>query len=462
MSARKVWVSTASQIGGRFIGLGIALVSTKILATYLGPEGIGNYNTILAVAGFAVVIGDLGLFSTVVRELSKHPDRQATIAATVFKLRLYSAVLIAALFSGITALLPLSAELQQGLLLVGLYVLWNLLGSFYDMILQTRLQMQFSALAETLSKLIGLAVLVLVVRLELPLWGAIAAYSSAAATATLIKYFLSKRLSFGPGTYDAQVARSIMIAAVPLGAIYLVNNLFFRMDTLILRGIDGAEVTGWYTTAYRVLEVTLFIGTYFASSLKPILSESIDSDPERVANVVNKALGVLLAAAIPVTLSGLFFSREIILFLSDSRFLPGSYAMIILSLTLPLIYFDSLLGEVLVAKDRRKTLLTIALCMVGLNLTLNLVLIPWLSLNGAALATFTTELVLLTTNWLIVRKIITLRIDWQQIQKIILATSVLCLIFWLTPGYFLIRLILGTVIYGIILIRSGAVRIPKR
>jgi O-antigen/teichoic acid export membrane protein len=415
MSQRRVLISTLSQIAGRVGGLAIALISTKLLASYLGPAGMGDYNTVLAIAGFAVIIGDLGLFSTVVRELAKHPHDQARIARTVFSLRLWTALGLSLVFAGIALLLPVSPTFTTGLVIISAYVFWNLFGSFYDMILQLKLQMQISAVAELLSKIVAVGAIAVIVYADLGVAGAVLAYTLSAAAAAVLKYTLSRKYMFGAAAYDAILARNLLIAALPLGAIYLVNNLFFRMDTLLLRGIQGAEVTGWYTTAYRLLEVTLFVGTFFSSSLKPILAENIDNDPAKVGSVVSKGLGYMITAVIPITLLSSLYARDIILLLSDDRFLPGVPALIILSCTLPFIYFDALLGEVLVAKDLRKTLLRVAITMVVLNLSLNLVLIPSISLIGAALATLLTEIVLFTINTRLVRALIPLKFPWHAL-----------------------------------------------
>jgi len=152
----------------------------------------------------------------------------------------------------------------------------------------------------------------------------------------------------------------------------------------------------------------------------------------------------------------LIFSREIILFLSNDQFLPGSTALQVLGLTLPFLYLDILFGEILVAVNARVLLIRIAIVMLVSNLALNLIFIPLYSYHAAAVITLSSEIMLSLINWYYVRRFVPYRFDLLATGKIILITALSGVIGWKLGalvgveqggGLRLISLILTTLVF---------------
>jgi len=420
---RGIFISTISQSAGRILGLVFALASVKLLTNYLGVVGTGEYNTITTYLNFFVVIADLGLFSVTVREISKKPEQEKKILANVFYVRLITALIASIIAGAIVFLTKYNDHIKIGTLIALGFLFFNLVWSIFDIVFQYRLKMQYSAIAEFLGKFVMLVALFLVIRNHGSFYWVVSTISISALAGFLIKwYFSGKFIKFHP-EYDHKVASWIVKAAIPLGAVFIVNNLFFKIDTLMLFMIKGAAAVGIYSVAYKVLEVTIFAGSYFASSLKPTLSQNMDVDNKSVKKLINKSFSVMLLISFPIAIICTVFSKEIIIFLSNSDFVSGSKALVFLGFTLPLIYLDVLLGEILIAKDARKLLINIAIFILILNVVLNLILIPIFSFIGAAIVTLISELVLFLVNYYYTKKILGYEINWNTILKILLISA---------------------------------------
>ena len=131
----------------------------------------------------------------------------------------------------------------------------------------------------------------------------------------------------------------------------------------------------------------------------------------------------MLILALPITAISAAFPKEIILFISSPAFLSGSRALVLLSFTLPFIYLDTLLGEVLLANNSRKLLVRIAIVMLSFNFLTNLYFIPKYSFMGAAFTTFISEVLLFAINLYYTKKILPYKIDLEGVIKIILIAS---------------------------------------
>jgi len=283
--------------------------------------------------------------------------------------------------------------------------------------------MQFSAAAELISKIVSLVAIALIVRYDLGFYAIISTVSLGGIVIWLTKWHWGSRVSATRPVLDTGLSTWILRTSLPLGVIFIVNNLYFKIDSLILFSIQGAAAAGIYAVAYKVLEVTIFIGSYFSSSLKTTLSRNIESNPELVRTTISRGLSILLFCAVPISVISVVFARDIITFLSDATFASGGTALVILAFALPLIYCDTLLGEVLVAKGANKLLIRIAVVMLILNVAINFFLIPRYSISGAAAATLITELSLLAINLYYVHRMVGVRVSWPTLGKIAFAGS---------------------------------------
>ena len=72
---RLVASNTAVQVAGKAVTLAIGLASIAIITRYLGPEDYGKYTLALTYMQLFAVLADVGLFTIVVREISRDPSR---------------------------------------------------------------------------------------------------------------------------------------------------------------------------------------------------------------------------------------------------------------------------------------------------------------------------------------------------------------------------------------------------
>lgn len=420
---RAIFINTVSQIIVRVATLAFTLISVKILTNYLGVDGYGNLNTITAYINYFLVVADLGLFSVTVREISKNPTNEKRIISNVFYIRLVSALAASA-----AAILLVTSthyrnnhDIMIGVMVACGFLFFNLMGSIGDMILQYRLKMQFSALAEFLSKIIALLALVAVVLLKGNfLWVVFASVTMSGILIFLFKwYFASRYVPIKLG-YEAKLAKWIFNLAWPMGIVFIANNLYFRLDSLMLYVIKGPGAVGIYSSAYKILEVTVFFGSYFASSLKPTMSQNIKDNKNYLKKVVEQSFFIMLLISLPIAILCIVYAKDIIQFISSSQFISGGPALVVLSLTLPFLYFDVLLGEILIANDSRKTLLRISDFIVLFNFLFNLIFIPKYSFMGAAWGTLISEIVLFCVFYFNTRKIIHYKFNFPGITKLLL------------------------------------------
>lgn len=447
---RAIFINTASQVIVRFATLAFTLISIKLLTNYLGPSGVGNYNTITTYINFFIVIADLGLFAVAVREISKTPEREKKLLSNIFLLRLVSAIIASLVAISIVFFTAYPNDIKYGVLFGTGFLFFNLMSSVYDVVLQCRLKMQYSAISEFLSKILSLILLWIII---LNHGSFIMVVSTIAVSGLLVfffKWIFSRqfiKISLG---YEKDLFKWIFNTTWPLGIVFIVNNLFFKLDTLMLFVIKGSYAVGIYSVSYKILEVTAFIAGYFTSALKPTIAKGINEKDNGLPNIISKSILVLCLLVAPISVASIAYSKEIIELLSNKDFIIGYASLILLSLSLPFIYLDALLGEILIANDSRKIMIRIAILVLLFNFIANLIIIPRYSFIGAAATTLASEILLFIINYTYTKKIINYSLNIKELVKIFfifIITLIFAYVIKLTGLYFIPLIIIMSGFY---------------
>lgn len=448
--SNKIASNTVVQMIGRIVILALSLISIKLITNYLGTAGTGYYNTVITYLSFAIVIADLGLFSVTVREASRYPHKLKKIFSNIFAIRIVTAVLVTVIAILIANATSYPAEIKTGVLVAALFPIFNLVGSVYDMFFQYKLEMQKLVLAEVISKIITIVIILIITLFHLGYYSIVFTVSLAAVFNFLIKVIVSRKELSLSVKWEKEIVRDILKMSVPLGIVFIVNNIYFKVDTLILFYYKGAVDVGIYAVAYRVLESSLFAGSYLSSSLKPLLSTSIDQDTDKAEKAVTQAVTFLLTLAFAMTIISFVFASDIILFLSNRFFLPGASSLAVLGLTPIFLFPSGLFGEVLIAKDKKKILITLSIFILTFNVVLNIFFIPRYSYMGASITTVISEIVLVLASFMAARRVINIKLDFVRVLKILFSASLaVAFAFFLksTGLYFLMNMALMIIVY---------------
>ena len=97
---RRVASNTAVQLAGKGAILAMGAVSITVVTRYLGPEHYGKYSLALLYTQLFGVVADVGLYTTVVRDISRDPSRTEELVGNVLVLRLALAIAVIAVGAG--------------------------------------------------------------------------------------------------------------------------------------------------------------------------------------------------------------------------------------------------------------------------------------------------------------------------------------------------------------------------
>lgn len=445
---RGIAFNTILSLTTKIVGVALGFFSLGITTRLLGQGGFGVYSTVLAYASIVSFLGDFGLYSLMVREISRARDRESEseVASKIFTIRLFALLGFFALGILLTPLfphkgtLPVLALLLASLQYFSLSVSQVLVGIF-----QKYLAIGFVAFAELVGRAATLGVLIIAIsyagaasnstRIALAL-GAFALGSFIIAVVSVIG---ARRLILLHFSIDFGAWKHLLVETLPMGIVVVVTALYFRLDTILLAFLRSEAEVGIYNGAYRILEVLAFFPAAFVGLLMPGLSRYALIDGDRFTKIFRGGLEALLVVTFPIS-AGLFFeSDRIVSFIAGQAFLPSGSALSILSGAIFMIFFGSLFSNALIAKKRQWELAVIYITAMVVNIVTNVLVIPRWGYIGAAWTTLLTEglatIAMLMALWPVMFPI-------RRLIPVLIATALMGLFLYAT------RLPLGLAIGG--------------
>lgn len=387
---RGVWIGTALQALGRVFGSICTLVSLAVLARHLPGEGFGQYTFYLAVFALLDSLTDFGTGQVAIGRTAAHPDALPAVLAGCRRLRLA--------FATLGVLLVLTTGLATGE--IGLA--WILLATLYQH--THALELSATVFKNNLdwSVPVKLRAIASVLRLGIVLVMVAAGVESAAvfllgtaagsSVANILLHRAAKQSSPGVARGSAAPAllRDLLREAWPLGLAALCMQVYFYVDNLFVRAIEGEVAVGRYNGAVRIMSLGIMVAVFAANSGLPWLRRRLPSG--QLGEAVARLSQPLFALACAVL--GLFWPwrAEILRLVLGDGFEVAGPALGWLLFATAAVYLGAPLMTAVVAHGKGPALLGVASAGLAVNLVGNAWLVPAMGIEGAAVATFATEL----------------------------------------------------------------------
>jgi len=182
--------------------------------------------------------------------------------------------------------------------------------------------------------------------------------------------------------------------SLPLLFVTILGTLMHWTDILMIGYFMDEKSVGLYLPAVRTSGLIRSVMLAFIGIFSPMFSELFGkSDIVGMKNMYKLVVRWILSLAIPISIVFFVYAKKVML-IFGGQFIEGSDVLIILTSA---ILVRSLLGPggtVLTMSGHTNINLINALIVTSLNIVLNIILIPIYGINGAAIATFTSTLII--------------------------------------------------------------------
>ena len=196
------------------------------------------------------------------------------------------------------------------------------------------------------------------------------------------------RKSMAKPSQKINLSTSMFIAALPFLFIASMHILNTRTDKLMIGIYSDMESVGIYSIASQVSVIVSFPVLALNSMLAPYIAETTNNQSEGTSELQRQ---VLFATTISffiacMIFAGIYFLSPFLLSYLGNEFLASFFPLCILALTQLFNVASGPAGMILSMSGREKIVGKVILAGALINISLNIIFIPLLGINGAAIA----------------------------------------------------------------------------
>lgn len=402
-----------------------------VVARLLSPTGWGEFSFVFGLLGLLSVVTDLGVGRVVLARLVSDDEREVSLVASSYiALRLMLGLLGYAVAVGYVLALHYPASVVRATAVAGVVVVLATPSHALTVLFQSRLRLTVVAVAESLGQAVQLLLTVLAAVLA-PL---LLVFVLPVIVNELVKIGWKlrsiRRGDAGPlpsRRVEFSRWRGLLIDAVPLTIGIALSTLLSKVDIVLLSRLDTFNSVGLYSVGYKFadgLDVVSF------AVVTPALTLLVRAWPGNTPEFRRRTRESVLALALlgSVSVAAFWTSAEPILgLLYGSRFADATFASRMLVVGAAVSMLSYLGFTVLVAADRGRFYPLVGVVGLALNVGLNLVLIPRMSYDGAAIATVVTEGLVFVVSWMLVARTVPVKrlLPLRQMVGMLVATALI-------------------------------------
>jgi O-antigen/teichoic acid export membrane protein len=197
-------------------------------------------------------------------------------------------------------------------------------------------------------------------------------------------------------------AREFLAGGLPFVSWSLTMSVSTWSDRLLLGVFVPASEVGWYAAAYRIIGIPVFVPTLLVTPLFPALIRAAH-DPDILRRTVAQTLRLTLFITVPLSAGICVIAPALPGLLGWQADFQGAVPLLtILSLQVPIMSADMVLGTVIMAMGRERAWLKVGLVAAALNVSCNLAAIPFFEHVAANGAIATSLVTVLTEVWMFI------------------------------------------------------------
>lgn len=398
-TVQKIAKNTIVTILGNIVFRFISLFITIYLARYLGTDDFGKYSFVFAYLVFFTVLADLGLRQILVREMSRNRSIAPKLMGNAYIITLLLTIFATILSMIIITLMSYPLDITTYVYIAAFTVVSVSFSEFYSTIFQVDFRMEYNMFAKTASKILSAILILWIIFSEGALILIILSVTVSETVKMLLNYSFSKKFIRPKIEIDSELCKHLLKESLPLALISGIWIIYFRIDVVMLSIVTGDTSVGLYSAAYNLFEPFSLIPYALIISLFPIMSAAFKTSEERIVKSYRLGIKYLLSITLPIAIGTTLLAERIISLIYGSEFSGSATALQILIWALVFTSLSSISLKLLVSIDRQKLNLPIIVSGAIINVTLNLLLIPILSYNGAAIATVVSNVIIFIVSF---------------------------------------------------------------
>jgi O-antigen/teichoic acid export membrane protein len=398
--SRTVARNSAFGMGSQLAIKVLSFAFSVLVVRHLGAAEYGQYAAALAFGAIFVFFADLGLSPYAVRDVAQRRGRPGgeeainALYGNLLALRLLLSLVTAVMLVGAAWLTGRPAVMVGAIALGAVGLVINSAYGASEAVAAGSERLDLSATARVLNQLVFVLLGAAALWLGLGYYGLIFANLAAIAAMSWMCWRAVRRLGVRPTRAVISCWPDLLRASLPFGVVGIALGLSYRFDSVLLSVYRSDVETGYYNAAYNLVFSATVISNAINTALYPSLARDAVESPDGSTRTGERALRYLMVIGLPIAAGIWAVADELVVLLFTSTYLPAASVLRVVIWAVPLMFASEFLGYLAVIRGKERPVARSVAISTGLNIALNLALVPRFGLAAAAAMTVATELVL--------------------------------------------------------------------
>lgn len=376
----------------------VILTIWAFVIRYLGPQQFGLLSYALSFVLLFMTLTNLGLDNIVVKKLVLDKKNKEQILGTTFFLKFFGGVAaIIAIFISVN-ILQWDPHIRQLILILSLrfiFLSFNCIDFYFQSIVISKYTVYSKILALICTSILCL----LFVCLNLPVIYFVFVFviESGILAMGLVYFYTAKYSKISVWKFKWNIAKELIRNSWPLIVSGIAISVYMRIDQIMIKAMLNDVSVGYYSAAVRISEVFYFIPLLVTSSLFPAIIKIKSIDSILYQNRLVVLFSILLWIAVGIAICVTIMSGFLIKMFYGQGYLPAVGVLSLHIWMITFVFFSVVRSKWAINENLQFYIMIYAVIGAGVNILLNLSLIPIWGIKGAAssavITRFITEIV---------------------------------------------------------------------
>ena len=385
---QKYLKNTSWMFFGRFFTLGISFFVGIYIARYLGPSNYGLLSYVTSFVGLFGFLASFGIDSIVSREIINDHSKKDEIIGTGFYIKIVGS------FIAIASVFIISFFTTKDIFTLGLIWIYafNFIPQTFN-ILETYFQSQVLSkkvvTAQVVANIISTILKIICIIFNRGIFWLTTIYIIETSIYALILLFSFRKFGnhIRKWKFNITVAKSILKDSWPLMLSGVAVGIYMKIDQVMIKNMLGNEQAGIYAVAVKLSEVWYFIPAIICTSLFPSIVNAMNIGKSLFESRMKKLYSLMFWIAFGIASFTTIFSYLIIKILFGIAYMGAVTTLQIYVWAGIAVFLGSAVGQYILVNNLTKISFYNTVLGAVINIILNIILIPKMGINGAALAT---------------------------------------------------------------------------
>ncbi|MFH1181008.1 MAG: oligosaccharide flippase family protein [bacterium] len=414
---------------------GISRLATFALfifvARILGATEYGKFSFVLAVVGLLLLLPGFVSSEIITREFSKDKEKEKEFSS-LFTLKLLFGLASILFLFGISFFVTADAIIRKVIWIMSAYWILNSLVDIVYAFFRARQRMEYESFFKIFDALLttgfGLFVIFKFPSIENLSYAYLLEGLVLCGVILLFFHFKIRKMSFG---FNKKIWKKILSLSWPMALIGLTAGIYSQIDTVMMGFFNQITETGWYNASFKITRMALVPVALISQSFYPVLSKFFQESKDKLQEAWTFQAKIMIWLAFPLMAGGVVLAPRIIDFLYGRSYLPAIMSFQMLIIMTGVMFLYDTFRQVLIVSNQQKKVFWAILAGAIVNIALNLILIPRFSLNGAALATLFTNILIFFLFLKFILKYTEIKPFNQEILRETISALAACVIMYL-------------------------------